>query len=382
VADHTVALSGGNPVAAALVHTPTVTIGQTNGAAANLSTAGYVSHCEGLIFNAGASANQADVRFGGSWTLKNCACVVNNTSSSSAIRATNAGTSKTLFDNVTVKFGATTQNINCQGGEFLWRNTANAVDVSGSLPTNFFGSSLGLAVIRGVDFSALTPGKTFLAAQAAGIFNMFMLNCKEPASWTRYTLAQTNDYAVLTTERSESGAHSYSKTKDDAYGQQTTETTIVRTGGAFDGTTNTSWKLNTATVGAFTAKVRPQRPFRSTPTVIWNDVISTNRVVTVYGVWGGGAVPNNDDIWLEIDYLGSGSFSIGTIDTQTTIATPLTTHAAVASDGSTWASSPGTAFKLVATLSSPQPAMKGPMVVRICVGAQSTFYIDWQPVLS
>jgi len=382
VADHTVALSSGNVVAAALISTPTVTIG-TSGASA-LSTGGVVSDCRGFIFTAGSAASVANITVIGFWSFKNCSFIIANTATTSVIRPGGNSQSKTVFDDCSVKFGSTAQAITVNAGEFVWKNTANPF-VSGSvIPAGLFsGASGGSALLRGVDLSGIAPvaGKTLVAGAVGIVFNVTLINCKEPASWTPIVGVQSGDFLTLVRERSENGAINYTKSKDDYFGQQSTETTIIRTGGPTDGTTSTSWKINTATAGTFTGRARPQKPFKSTPMVIWNDVTGTNRVVTVYGVWAGGAVPFNDDIWLEVDYLSSSASPLGTV-VSTTIATPLTAHAAVGTDSSTWASSPGTAFKLVATLSAPQPGMKGPMTIRVCVGAQSTLYIDWKPVLS
>ena len=365
------------PVAANLVHTPTVTISST-GVASNITFVGVVSHCEGIIFSAGAAANQANIHFTGNWYLKNCSVILNNTSGSSSIRSTGALTSKTVWDNVTVQFGAIAQSMNPQGGEFIWKNTLNAIAAAGSIPTALFSTgAAGISTLRGVDLSGLTPSKTLCAASAS-IFSLTLINCKEPATWTRVA-AQAGDFVTVVGERSDSGALNYTKVKDDFSGTQTVETTIVRTGGATDATTPNSWKIDAATK----AKVKPDKPFKSTPIVIWNDVVGSNRTVTVYGV--ASALPNNNDIWLEVDYLGSSATPIGTVAT-TTVATPLTTPAAVATDASTWgAGAPSTKFRLVLTLDNttwPRPAMKGPFTIRVCVGAQALYYIDWQPVLS
>jgi hypothetical protein len=179
--------------------------------------------------------------------------------------------------------------------------------------------------------------------------------------------------------RCDSGATNYRQERYRAQASQTTETTIVRTGGATDGTTPISWKIVTNAFGV--GNTFWPFPYEAMPMAIWNDTTATNRVVTVYGIWGGGAVPTNDQIWIEVEYAGSASTPIGTIAT-TTKADPLAAGSNVTSDGSTWGGST-TAFKLTTTLSSPQPAMKGPFYIVVKVAAQSqTFYIDPAPVLS
>ena len=356
------------PVAADLVHVPTVTL-SSNIAAANITTAGVVSHCEGIIWSSGTAALQANVHFGGNWNLENCAVVLANSAANSAVRVTATGTARIVWNNVTVQFGATGQGLQAQGGEFLWKNTPSAL--LGVMPTSLFTvAGFGVVLLRGVDLSALSS-KNLIAPSLSSALYMTMVGCKEPAAWTRMG-AQAADFVTLVGERCENGAVHYSKYKEDIFGTQTTETTIVRTGGASDGVTPNSWKIDTQTK----AKTRLDKPFRSTPIVIWNDVSGVARTVTVYGAWT--ALPTNADIWLEVDYLGSSASPLLSM-ASTKVATPISTPASVATDASAWASSPGTAFKLVATMT---PAVKGPFTIRVCVGAQGVFYVDWQPVIA
>jgi hypothetical protein len=182
----------------------------------------------------------------------------------------------------------------------------------------------------------------------------------------------TNVYVI----NSDSGATNYRQEQYGYYGTLTNETTIVRTGGASDGTTPLAWKLVTS------ANSKWLTPFAPLPLSIWNTVTASNVTVTVYGVWGGGAVPNNDDIWIEVSYQGSSSTPVATINTANTKADYLATNAAQSSDGSTWGGST-TAFKMAVTLSSPQPALAGPIYVTVkAAKASTTFYVDPKIVLS
>jgi hypothetical protein len=124
-------------------------------------------------------------------------------------------------------------------------------------------------------------------------------------------------------------------------------------------------------------------PFISTPLVITNTVTGSNVTVTVYGVWAGGAVPNNDQVWMEVGYLGSASNPLITFDRSTKKADVLAAGAAVATtDASTWGGSVTTKFKLQAVLSSPQPQLAGEMYITIYVASTNATYIDFLPVLS
>lgn len=356
------------PVSADLRNTATVS---TTGASA-ISTAGVVSLCRGIIFSSGDAANVANCQIGGTWNLLNCAVRLGNTSASSTIRPS-SGVFRQVWENTTVQFGATGQGLLCSG-EWIWKNTPTAVS-GATFPTTLFSSSAaGNAFFEGVDLIALS-GKTLIPATMVARFDLVLKDCKLPAAITPAAV-QTTQSGGVTFVRADSGATNYRTEKYAYEGQQTIETTIVRTGGASDGTTPIAWKLLT------TANAKPDFPYTSLPISIWNDTPASNVVVTVFGIWGGGAVPNNDDVWIEVEYLGSSATPQGSFAT-TGKADVLAANAATTADGgSAWGGST-TAFKIIATLSSPQPGLKGPITVRVKVGAASqTIYIDPKVVLS
>jgi hypothetical protein len=187
--------------------------------------------------------------------------------------------------------------------------------------------------------------------------------------------------SVIQSVRCDSGATAYKSARYQYEGTETTETSITRVGGASDPTGQAqSRKIVT------TANSQWLRPFKAEPYAIWNPTAGANVTVTVCGTINAGALPNNDDIWLEVEYLGSSASPLGTIVT-TTKANVLAANAAVASDGSTWNGGGSGAgwspFKLVATLSSPQPGMAGYLHARVrAAKPSSTYYIDPQITLS
>ena len=62
-----------------------------------------------------------------------------------------------------------------------------------------------------------------------------------------------------------------------------------------------SWKIVT------TANCTYSMPFETQPIVLWNDTVGTPITATVEGIWGGGTLPNDDEIWLEVEYLADSS---------------------------------------------------------------------------
>src|SRR4029077_210259 len=127
------------------------------------------------------------------------------------------------------------------------------------------------------------------------------------------------------------------------------------------------------------------RPFVAEPYAIWNPSTGANVTVTICGTVNAGTLPNNDDLWMECEYLGSSATPLGSIVT-TTKASVLASNAAVASDSSSWNGGGSGAgwspFKLVAVLSSPQPGLAGYIHARVrAAKASTTYYIDPQILL-
>lgn len=351
-----------------------INFGSTN----NFGTAYY----NGLSFSAGSGANVANINFDQSSTIHHsfniCSFTLANTGASGFSFGQSSGgyTGESLiFNGCTWTFG----NTNAQSFRAPY-NLCNVKIIGGSVvvganipPTLFSGLPSSLC-LRGVDLSAFASGTTLIAASLQNVVTILQ-DCKLGALVT-IAATPTSILQEVYLIRSDSSGTNYRHEKYLYAGTQTVETTIVRTGGASDGTQALSWNITT------NANSEWVLPFESMPLSIWNDVTGTNRVVTVYGIWGGGAVPKNDDIWMEVEYPGASGNPQGTIATITKIS-PLAANAALGTDGSTWGTGSTTAFKMVATLSSPQPAMKGPITIRIYAAKPSTtFYIDPLPVLS
>jgi len=227
--------------------------------------------------------------------------------------------------------------------------------------------------MEGVDLSALGSGKTITASNATGgSMPTYLIDCKINASVTIAATPSNVWSSRVDAIRCDSGATNYHQRRYWYEGTLQEETTIVRTGGATDGTTPISWKIVT------TANSKWVMPFEAFPISIWNSRTSASLTVTVYGIWGGGAVPNNDDIWFVVEYLGSTGAPLASFAT-TTKSNNLATGTALASDTSTWGGST-TKFKMAVTFT---PQLTGYLRVYVkAAKASSTFYIDPLPVLS
>lgn len=338
---------------------------------------------DGISINVGTGANSQGYQIGGSYQkFTNCALNLVNTGAAIGVvgGTVNALGGTVVFDNVTLGFTATSQTFLVRGTNFKWIGTASAI-TGATVPTSFFyasgGQSAALVELRGVDFSAFGSGKTLVPAACNTLDPCLFIDCKFGASVTVAATPTNTNGSYIDVVRSDSSGTNYRSERYRYTGTLTTETTIVRTGGATDGTTLISWKL------VSTANSKWVQPFESYLTTIWNDSTSAITTLTIYGTTTGGGVPNNDDIWVEVEYLGSAASPLGTFITTTkasNVAASTTTNNS--SDASTWGGGgAGNGFKIV--VPSFTPGMKGPINITIKVAkASSTYYIDPKPEIS
>lgn len=428
------------PVSADLRTTATVTTTGNFG----ITLAGGRAYCYGITFNAGSGANgqPLSVATGNSWwSLENCALNKLGTSGNSSAILFGASssniTSRVDLKNTTLQFGSIADGCAMGVVNFSWKNTSSAIQ-GATLPTTLFstgGAMGGNALLEGIDLSALGSGKTLVAGVSTPRKYIFK-DCKLGASVTIAVTPGDPGGAEVYVVRSDSDGTNYRSEKYQFMGTQVIETTIIRTGGAKDGVTGLSWNLTT------TANSRWVLPFEALPIAIKNAVTGSNIGVTLEGIWNAAALPNNDEFWLDVEYLGDasspqGSFKPGsksdnlatgsalTASTQAwdslvTARANSTTYAVgnvrkvasnpgriffvIAQSSASASSEPGgfatavdggsvtdggvtwraaVRFKQTLTLSSPQPAQKGYIYIYPkAAKASSTFYICPKVALS
>jgi hypothetical protein len=365
------------PVSADRLATATVT---TTGAS-SITFGALFAHFDGIIFNAGTGATAANINLSntsGLWLrFDNCSLRLATTASTSKIRLGSGGTgwgSLSEWNNTTVSFGAVGQTIEI-GASLKWHNTPSAL--SGSIPTVVFTpltSEGGFIECIGVDFSAAGSGKTLVGGGGiVATASIRFIDCKLDAAVTKSAVptAAPASHNIDFIRCASSGVN-YTVHHHRMPGLLIEETTIVRTGGASDGTTTIAWKIVTTANCAF------GMPFECPAIAIWNDTTGSAVTATVEGIWGGGAVPNDDDIWLDVEYLGDASSPQGSFVNDGK-ADLLATAAGQTSSSETWGGST-TKFKLVVAFT---PQMKGWCYCRVKVGrASTTMYIDPLCVLS
>jgi len=318
------------PVAADMQTTATVT---ATGAFDCVIAGGY-AYVYGITFKGGSGAVTNTTRVGtaqGWWRLDSCSAQKGGTSGGPITIGTQDGSrGRVDLINTTMSFSAIGDSIQFSASDVYWSNTASAL--LGTIPTGGLLSSNqnGGSIIRveGVDLSAAAGTLWGIDYRVS---NAVVKDCKLNASVTACsaTAFAGPNYGAFTLSRCDSGGTNYRNEKYNYCGNQKVNTTIVRTGGASDNTTAISWIVTTS------ANSNWQMPFEAMPIAIWNSTTGANRTCTIEGVWNAAALPNNDDIWVDFEYLGSALTPQGSFATDTK-ATILTANAAQTASTKAW----------------------------------------------
>lgn len=168
----------------------------------------------------------------------------------------------------------------------------------------------GNAEIDGVDLSNAAATVDLVAA-GTGVFRAVFRNCKLPASWSGDLCTTFYPGVQVEMYNCDSGDTNYRLWIENNAGSVKHETTIVRTGGASDGTTAQAWKITTGADAEYPAVV-----IRTPEIVAWNDTTGSSVTATVEIVHdsqgaGSGSKFQDDEIWLEVMYLGTSGVPLG-----------------------------------------------------------------------
>jgi len=188
-------------------------------------------------------------------------------------------------------------------------------------------------LVEGSDFTAV-PNTQYLIGVQAGEAPSGMWTFKDcvlSSGMAIYLGGQPAwDDPTVDLNRIDSGGAVYRNERYRIEAVETTSTQVVRTGGAVDGTTAVSHRVVT------TANANNRwRIFNAIPFAIWNAVTGANRNVTFYGIANDSRVPNNDEVWFDVEYPGSSSTPQGSY-ARGSKANVLATAAALTADTSAW----------------------------------------------
>lgn len=356
------------PVAADILAGASVTTTGANGITINGTFYAY-----GLAFNCGTGATAASLTVANSnnntQVFEACSFNLVTTATGSRINVGSQSTVHTFLNNCTVSFGNASQQFTVTSGRWTWINKPGSVAITGAtIPTTLVGSTSVIVPVMfsGLDLSALGSGKTLFSAFAGPVS---IVNCKLGASVTVATApTQSSGQGVRvigssdTTNVERNEIYTYA-------GTLTTETTIKRTAGASDGTTAFTWKVVT------TANAKRTFPFETFEGAVWNTSL-VSKTLTVHVITDNVTL-TDAEIWVEVEYLASGSTPVTTLITDAN-ATVLTGAANQTSDsGEAWTTTGlGTPLKQALAVTF-TPAMVGPIRWKVKVAkASATVYID------
>lgn len=366
------------PVSADLRTTATVS---TTGA--NNLTLNGGAYYYGIAFQAGSGASSASVLAQGDNSLglwfEACKFVLNGDGGSSRISFGAASTSGyvTRLINTTMQFGPTNTNqFSTIRGRFLWENTANAIAGS-TIPTTLFASGTGIGLdarFVGVDFGAVGSGKSLFDHSTKQMpSRITFIDCKLGSS-VAITTGTVDGWGapIVRLVNCDSGNTNYRSAVYMYEGSIVSESTIVKSSGATDGTTPISRKMVSSARTKFYA---PLRSDWSDWIQFWDDTTGS-KTVTIATVTDNVTLKDNE-AWVEVEYLGTSGYPLGLFASDAA-ADVLNAGTNQTTDGtSTWTTT-GLTTPVKQSLSTTFTTTgKGLYRVRVCLAkASTTMYFD------
>lgn len=292
------------------------TTGANNITVSTVSTQGMI---KGISFTAGTAGSLASIAMftGASQTmrLEDCTFTLNGTSSISTV---SIGSDYGEVEMVNVKFVLSTgafAGINLNG-VIIWRDTGSGAIACVGTPgaPAFCASLIGNTRIIDVDMSGWTGGTavrlfTGNGGLAAGILQMLRCKMASGIALTNVGSLSGQHYEMVNCD---SGGTIIRHEVWRGSGTQVSDTTVARTAGASDGTTSYSWKIGTQV--NVTGPLGPSwhTPFKTSLLSVWNSTTGSNVTVTVEAAFNGAALPNNDEVWFDVNsYLGTAGSTLG-----------------------------------------------------------------------
>lgn len=274
---------------------------------------------QGINFKGGSSGAIGSIAFDdptdlynriSSCTIDLSASTVASTIGFGAGNATSPGLVE--FENVNIKFGASSQAIKLFGAMLHYRGgsvLAGSVALTTFIVFGGFDRGPGKAFFENLDLSNLGVAVNLVKGNADTPGVVIFRNCKMPIGWTGSLVSPAITRAGFSVQmyNSDSADTNNRIWTEDFMGSAKSETTIVRTG------TTLSWKVTASALAKY-----PSNLLESPEIVIRNETVGTPVTVTidvVHDSQGGGTLGRfkDDELWIEVDYLGD-------------LATPLGSH--------------------------------------------------------
>lgn len=340
---------------------------------------------EGITFTCGSGSSSGSMAINASTNTSNfyfqsfedCTCKLLATSGGSSIRlGNNTGMYKeTVMRNCVFEFGSTSHDFEVYAGRVRFEGmsfTASTQTPAGPLFGWIASGQKGAWIeIDGFDWHNLSASTlTILDADYIGTF--ILRNGKlnsggaQTVNLTSATPTRDCEIAIYNVD---SGNTNYNIWEAGVFGTVTTEENRVVTGD-----TN-SWAVVTNTAASF-----PHCIVSTPPMVRWNSTTGSSVTVSVEIAVNSGTALTNQDIWLDVIYLGASGFPTGlNASNRCALRSSASNHSAGSATWSgTWGSGPTTHTLSVAV--TPQQA--GYIIATVRTGKTNTSGIYVRPVLT
>lgn len=328
------------------------------------------SYFYGITFSAGTGANSSSLTLrqtGHINVYEQCAFIL-ATSSSSSVISIGADESVFMARNCNFKFGATGQVISIGGGSVEWNG--GALLSGGSTPTTLVNANPssvrgGTSIFSGLDLSNASASINLLSAAQNGTYSVTFRDCRMPSSWSGVLLNGTREPQTKASMCNiYAGTSTYAMRYDDYAGSVRDETTLIRSGGANDGTAGLSWKLTTTSQNPTYSM-----PLASPEVVRWNDATGSAVTVTVETLTDNVTL-KDIECWLEVMYLGTSGQPLGKFTTSA--ADVVASGSNLTTSSETWTTTGlGTPVKQKLNVSF-TPQEKGYIHARVVLAKAST----------
>jgi hypothetical protein len=306
------------------------TIATTGGNAITIS--GWL-YAEGVSFTTSSSIQLCSG--GGSQVYSNCKFKTTNTGSSGTFTMpqTNIITHLKLinttlyFSNAANKF-IVQHSLHIQGG---------SMESGSSTPTSLFHFGAdgrgGKMLVEGFDFSGFGSTMNLIVTTPLASGTCVFRNCKLPASWSGSLVASSTSGPGLRISmyNCDSTDTNYRLWIEDNVGSIKSETTLIKTGGASDGTTGISWKM----VSNVSYANEVFNTLDTDDIAVWNETTGSAVTLTVDILRDSATNLKDSEIWLEVQSLNTSGYPLSgfTNDCRTDI---FATAADQTSSSATW----------------------------------------------
>jgi hypothetical protein len=337
----------------------------------------FKSNVGGALSNVVVGTNNGS----GGWVLEDCSLQLPNTSATSRIslgilNASNKDSYVELI-NTTVSFGNAGQAIHASAGRIVWRNVQGSA-VLGTAPTGGLFSIGGTGdwgsdvTINGVDLSAVTVALVNAASFGTATLRFNRCRLASGVLATTGAIAGPGGVEVFLDQCSDSATSTAMHWERHA-GTIDTETTLVKTGGATDGTTTISWKMVGGSGAGF------NRPLASPWIEALVETVGSPITFGVDILSDSATNLKDDQVWLEVEYLGTSSYPLASYASDRA-ANVLVNIAGTASDQAastaTWTTTGMTNPNRQKCEVTVTPQRKGAVRARVMLATAATVYAN------